>query len=80
VLKGRSIQALEATLEVPLFDRLTNGVTPTKFGEAFLTKAQVLLQTREDMKRELLLMKGRDKTAVRVVATPEGRELSAWTG
>ena len=38
----KSVRALEAELGVPLMLRTTRGVVPTKFGRAFLTRAQVV--------------------------------------
>lgn len=38
----KSIRALEAELGVPLMLRTTRGVVPTKFGRAFLARAQVV--------------------------------------
>src|ERR1700709_120993 len=72
---SRSIQTLEEGLGVKLFDRLSHGVLPTEFGETFLKKAQVLLDLRDDLEREMHLMQGIDQTAVRVTAAPFPYEL-----
>ncbi len=66
----RSIQALETTLGLPIFDRLPHGAVPNKFGEAFLAKAHLLLLARDDLKREMLLLRGQEKTATRISVGP----------
>jgi DNA-binding transcriptional LysR family regulator len=62
----RSIQALESLLGVQLFNRLAHGVEPTRFGEAFLPKAHLLLQVRDDLKREMMVLKAMEQVDLRV--------------
>ena len=73
----RSIQALETKLGLPIFDRLPHGAVPNKFGEAFLAKAHLLLLARDDLKREMLLLKGQEKTATRICLGPYLHDLLA---
>lgn len=55
---SRSIHALEESLGVPLFDRDTNEVTLTKFGEALLQRAESIIAAATELEREMSLMKG----------------------
>lgn len=66
----RSIQSLETTLGVPLFDRLAHGVVLTRFGEAFLPKAHLLLQVCDDMTREMNVLKGLEQANLSVAMAP----------
>ncbi|MEM8659956.1 MAG: LysR family transcriptional regulator, partial [Pseudomonadota bacterium] len=49
----RSIKALEESLSVELFDRLSSGVELTPAGEVFLERGRRVLQEGEDMERAL---------------------------
>ena len=71
----RSIRSLEKALGVPLFDRLSTGVEPTVFGDAFLGKAQLVLQNQDDMLREVQLLRGLEKGTLRVCAGPYPHDL-----
>jgi DNA-binding transcriptional LysR family regulator len=73
----RSIQALEASLGVPLFNRLAHTVEPTRFGEAFLPKAHLLLQVRDDLAREMKLLMELDQLELRISLGPYPFELHA---
>lgn len=55
---SRSIQNLEESLGVPLFDRLATEVTLTRYGEAFAPRAEALLVDAADLEREISLMTG----------------------
>ena len=58
----RSIQALEAELGVKLFNRLVHSVEPTRFGEAFLPKAHLLLQVHDDLTREMKVLQALERS------------------
>jgi DNA-binding transcriptional LysR family regulator len=66
----RSIQTLEAALGVQLFNRLALGVELTRFGEAFLPKAQLLLQVRDDLTREMKVLKALEQVDLRIAMGP----------
>lgn len=55
---SRSIQSLEDSLGVRLFDRLPGGVVPTPFGEALLERARRITLDHEELAREMRLMQG----------------------
>ncbi len=55
---SRSIQSLEESLGVLLFDRHTNEIMPTAYGEALLVRAGAILVEAADLEREMKLMKG----------------------
>jgi DNA-binding transcriptional LysR family regulator len=57
---SRSIQSLEASLGVLLFDRQTTEIAPTVFGEALLRRAETILIEAAELEREMKLMKGLD--------------------
>jgi len=71
----RSIQALEAALGVPLFDRMAQGVELTRFGEAFLPKAHLLLQVRDDLAREMKVLKALEQVDLRIAMGPYPHDL-----
>jgi DNA-binding transcriptional LysR family regulator len=55
---SRSIGKLESDLGVALFDRESTTVTPTRFGEAFLRRAERIVNDAEELEREIHLMRG----------------------
>lgn len=55
---SRSIRNLEVDLGVPLFDRDTTSVIPTRYGEAFLRRAAAIVTDAEELEREIHLMRG----------------------
>jgi DNA-binding transcriptional LysR family regulator len=55
---SRSIHNLEESLGVLLFDRQTNEITPTAYGEALLRRAETILIEAAELEREMKLMKG----------------------
>jgi len=57
---SRSIQNLEESLGVLLFDRQTTEITPTEFGQALLWRAESILTEAAELEREMKLMKGLD--------------------
>jgi len=64
----RSIQKLEVTLGVTLFDRLPAGAEPTAFGAAFLENARLILQGRDDLLRNMQLLAGLEIGTIRISA------------
>lgn len=71
----RSIQTLEAALGVQLFNRLPLGVELTRFGEAFLPKAHLLLQVRDDLTREMKVLKALEQVDLCVAMGPYAYDL-----
>lgn len=57
---SRSIQSLEKSLGVQLFDRQTAEIGPTAFGEALLRRAETILTEAAELEREMLLLQGLD--------------------
>jgi len=57
---SRSIQSLEESLGVLLFDRQTAEIGPTAFGEALLKRAGTILAEAEELEREMKLLQGLD--------------------
>ena len=57
---SRSIQGLEESLGVLLFDRHTAEIAPTAFGEALLRRAETILVEAEELEREMVLLQGLD--------------------
>lgn len=55
---SRSVRALEDSLGVPLFDRLGNEVQLTRYGEAFVRRAEKILVDLAELEREMALMRG----------------------
>jgi len=81
----RSIQALEAALGVQLFTRLALGVELTRFGEAFMPKAHLLLQVRDDLTREMKVLKALEQVDLCIAMAPypfdlHGPEVMASVG
>lgn len=57
---SRSIRNLELDLGVPLFDRNTTTAAPTRYGEAFLRRAEAIVADTAELEREISLMRGLD--------------------
>lgn len=55
---SRSIQSLEQALGVPLFDRATSDVLPTRYGDVFLRRARSIVSDTEELEREIDRMRG----------------------
>jgi len=66
----RSIQALEATLGLPLFDRMPGGVEPTRLGALLLEKGERVLRETRDLEREMGLLLGLQAGNLAVAAGP----------
>lgn len=74
---SRSVAALEAALGVPLFDRTTQGVRPTAFGQVLLAQGEKVLRSEADLRREIALLAGLDQGTLVIVAGPYQAEFSA---
>ena len=57
---SRSIQSLEESLGVLLFDRQTSDISPTAFGKALLGRAENILTEAAELEREMELLQGLD--------------------
>lgn len=66
----RSIQKLEESLGVRLFDRTTRAVHPTAGAERLLPRARALLQDARELTREAGLLKGGEAGRVSLGAAP----------
>jgi DNA-binding transcriptional LysR family regulator len=66
----KSIQLLEAELGVPLFDRLPNGVVPTRYGEALAKHATMIFLEYDHALAEIEAMKGGAAGSIRIGAGP----------
>jgi len=73
---SRSIQNLEESLGVLLFDRQTTEITPTAFGEALLQRAETILIEAAELEREMKLLKGLDVGRLSVAMGVYAAELS----
>ena len=69
---SRSIQALEAEVGAPLFDRLPTGVEPTDMGRLLLRHAKALDTGARDLDREIRLAKGMELGELRIGVGPWG--------
>ena len=76
---SRSISALERALEVPLFDRSQNGVTPTAFGRVLIEHGETVLNREADLRREIQLLAGLEGGELSVGAGPYPSEISVAT-
>ena len=76
---SRSIAALEAQLDVPLFDRTSKGVTPTAFGRIVLERGEAVLQSEAELRRELQLFAGMELGLLTVGAGPYMAESTVAT-
>lgn len=72
---SRSVQALEATLGVVLFDRGSRGIEPTDAGRLLLRRAAVLLAGAEDLEREGGTLARGDTGQLRIGCGPYAAEL-----
>ena len=69
---SRSIQALEAEVGAPLFDRRPTGVEPTDMGRLLLRHARALDAGARDLDREIRLAKGLELGELRIGVGPWG--------
>lgn len=76
---SRSIAALEAELDVRLFDRGKRGVTPTRFGQLVVARGQSLVSGLDDIQREIALMRGLEVGELSVAAGLYPAEMSVGT-
>jgi DNA-binding transcriptional LysR family regulator len=73
---SRSIAGLEAALGEKLFNRTSQGVEPTSFGQMLLARAQALLDNATELERDFKLMRGLDIGELRLGAGTYPAELS----
>jgi DNA-binding transcriptional LysR family regulator len=73
---SRSIQNLEESLGVLLFDRQTTEVTPTAFGEVLLRRAETIVTEADELEREIRLLKGLDVGGLSVAMGVYAAEMS----
>jgi len=74
---SRSIQSLEESLEVILFDRSHGGVEPTIFGQLMLKNARDLDLAAVDLQREIELAKGLSSGELKIGVGPWGAAMLA---
>jgi len=74
---SRSIQSLEESLEVILFDRSHGGVEPTIFGQLLLKNARDLDLAARDLQREIELAKGLSSGELKIGVGPWGAAVLA---
>jgi len=73
---SRSISNLERDLDVVLFDRDGNTVTPTEFGKTLLRRAETIISDTEELERDIRLLKGFDIGSLSVALGVYPAELS----
>lgn len=66
---SRAIRELEAELDVPLFERGPQGVTLTRYGEAFHLRARLLVEEAERARDELRQIRDGQLGCVRIAAS-----------
>jgi DNA-binding transcriptional LysR family regulator len=76
---SRSIQTLEATLGVTLFDRSNRRVEPTEFGHLLIERARALDLNMRDLDRDLAMARGLETGELRIGAGPYGGAMLAAT-
>lgn len=69
---SRSIQSLETTLGVTLFDRSKRKVEPTEFGRLLIEHARTLDLAARDLDRDFALARGLETGELRIGAGPYG--------
>ena len=67
---SKSIQLLEHELGVTLFDRRTDGVVVTAFGQLLEEKSQSLLLAEQDLRRDIALLASGETGALKVALGP----------
>jgi DNA-binding transcriptional LysR family regulator len=75
----RGIQALEASLRVPLFDRQSTSVTLTEFGELVIERIRTMLTTEAELRRDIALLRGLDTGHVNVALGPYPSVISGYS-
>jgi DNA-binding transcriptional LysR family regulator len=74
---SRSIQSLEETMGVILFDRSHGGVEPTIYGQLLLKNARDLDLAARDLQREMELAKGMSSGELKIGVGPWGAAMLA---
>ena len=72
---SRSIQTLEKTMGVPLFDRHADGVSRTVFGETLLQRAKNVFVEMSELEREIQLLQGLEAGRLRVAMGIYGADI-----
>jgi len=75
----RSIQALEASLGVKLFDRGRKKVEPTPLGRIFLARAEEIILSASELKREIDLARGLEIGQLEIGSGPGPAEILMGT-
>jgi len=73
---SRSIQSLEDSLGVQLFDRRGAQVKPTVYGEALLRRAEKILEQSDELERDIRLLEGLEAGGLAVAMGAFAAELS----
>jgi DNA-binding transcriptional LysR family regulator len=66
----RSIQSLERSLGITLFDRLAGGVEPTELGKQLLAKTETILRETGELEREMGLLRGHQTGSLAIAMGP----------
>jgi DNA-binding transcriptional LysR family regulator len=66
----RSIQSLENSLGITLFDRLAAGVEPTELGKQLLAKSENILRETRELEREMGLLRGHQTGSLAIATGP----------
>lgn len=77
---SKSIQLLEGALGVKLFDRGTEGVTLTSFGDLLREKCQRLLTAEKDLRRDVALLAGGNIGSLKIALGPFPSMTSGYAG
>ena len=72
----RAIAALERALGVRLFDRGRSGAVPTAFGRVFVERAEALLRSEAELRRELQLLADLATGTLRIACGPYAAEVA----
>lgn len=75
---SKGVQALEAALQVPLFDRGPRSVTLTEFGKRVLAHVQSAAAAEEDLLRDIALMRGLEAGSIDVALGPYPSVMSGY--
>ena len=73
---SRSIARAEEIVGQQLFDRQSEGVTPTLFGKLLIDRGRNLVEGRDDIIREFNLLQGLDSGEIVIAAGPFSAEIS----
>lgn len=75
---SRSIQQLEKSIGVVLFNREPDRVTPTEFGKRLLARAKTIVNETEEIQREMKQLKGLGAGSLSVSMGPYPADLSGY--